>query len=1022
MLARHPKTGAPIRILTSDASIWRDAKTLVWLDGSENLTGIHWSRWDIGVSSLDAWKKVSPHVTVDVCVLIGPVNEVIRWLEEGSWKECRMIAIPKAVLDTLGLERLRALELTNSICLEEAIQLYPYLEKQWDKTEADSRAMLALILQYKQSFPIPVSGPHSEQAATLGLTLKPELETPAPLIFISQYFIHSKAKRAKEIIHCLKKNIECDYIDSIVLLNENLYDLPFKSPKVKQVVISERLRFDHVIRWIQNYAPQNALIAFANSDIYLDETWRILWSTGMADKFIALLRWEDSETPGEPPTLFGPRADSQDTWVVSAASVKQRKWDWESLKIPFGKGGCDNAFTVEMLRQKFLITNPCMSLYTHHVQASGIRNYDPADIVQKPVLMYVNPSGIHDLRPEIQISEKPFAHIESDARPLKADGHGLTDHQRTTFCRMTAKKWDALEQAFQIPAAKVPLYEFTNVSQTEEGLLRTYNSILVGPSKTASDAWSNTQLSVVSAHLDCDIGLVAYCPNEVAKSPVRYMLEYLGKILVLREKVGQGEWIAPRDERIVEALKLFSWQKDVIPVIERIPGFQIWCRKAYAWMVQDTMAALPTKQEVDALRSMLTSWFSAPSSDPPRIVFIVDDDWITEEFICAVEKAVSRQFSISCIYKESSLSTRVFLLRGASAVVVLGSQALIDNWGLIWALPVGAAVYDIQTEIDSTIEVMNLAAVSGLNHHLHIVPRAKPVGSDAANLAASIAGALLQKSVAVAKDRPLIVMPHPQTKGFFAHAGDSFREVVQIWAERGYVELSPMHGVSQIWLGSVGETLLYDRPTLEWLERSPAAERTFKKGLFGNPAPPDGGSPWTFWPRRPRLVEELVGLGIGKADWEDRSQTLVFYGRSENQVQMGHRTTHDWSAACSDFVHVKGEGSYPFSQRDYLKRLAGARFGLCLAGYGKKCHREVECMAMGCVPIVANEVDMSSYANPPKEGIHYFRVWEPEDAASLVKKIDKGTWRLMSAACRDWWRENASADGMWALTKRLAQL
>jgi hypothetical protein len=110
-----------------------------------------------------------------------------------------MIAIPKAVLDVLGLERLRALELTNSICLEEAIQLYPYLEKQWDTTEADSRAMLALILQYKQSFPIAVGVAHAEQAATLGLTLKPELETPAPLIFISQYFVHSKAKRAKEI-------------------------------------------------------------------------------------------------------------------------------------------------------------------------------------------------------------------------------------------------------------------------------------------------------------------------------------------------------------------------------------------------------------------------------------------------------------------------------------------------------------------------------------------------------------------------------------------------------------------------------------------------------------------------------------------------------------------------------------------------------------------------------------------------------------------------------------------------------
>ena len=103
---------------------------------------------------------------------------------------------------------------------------------------------------------------------------------------------------------------------------------------------------------------------------------------------------------------------------------------------------------------------------------------------------------------------------------------------------------------------------------------------------------------------------------------------------------------------------------------------------------------------------------------------------------------------------------------------------------------------------------------------------------------------------------------------------------------------------------------------------------------------------------------------------------------------------------------------------DYLVCGNLAKWGLCLAGYGAKCHREVECMAMGCVPVVAPEVDMTSYAEPPQEGLHYFRVVSPEDAAS-VKAVTAERWTVMSAACRDWWRRNASVDGMWELTKRL---
>ena len=75
-------------------------------------------------------------------------------------------------------------------------------------------------------------------------------------------------------------------------------------------------------------------------------------------------------------------------------------------------------------------------------------------------------------------------------------------------------------------------------------------------------------------------------------------------------------------------------------------------------------------------------------------------------------------------------------------------------------------------------------------------------------------------------------------------------------------------------------------------------------------------------------------------------------------------------------------------------------------------------MAMGCVPIVAPEVDMTNYAEPPQEGLHYLRVQTPEDVLR-VKNITAEQWTVMSVAARDWWERNASAEGMWSLTKTL---
>ena len=66
-------------------------------------------------------------------------------------------------------------------------------------------------------------------------------------------------------------------------------------------------------------------------------------------------------------------------------------------------------------------------------------------------------------------------------------------------------------------------------------------------------------------------------------------------------------------------------------------------------------------------------------------------------------------------------------------------------------------------------------------------------------------------------------------------------------------------------------------------------------------------------------------------------------------------------------------------------KLRGSRFGLCLRGFGSKCHREVELMAFGTIPVITPEVSIKSYMEPLIENIHYLRVNNSSELALIIK-------------------------------------
>ena len=979
MIATHHKTGKQIRIINNSTATWKNDKKLVWLKPNDDLT-IPWDRYEIGCVGSSNFKKI-PNVEVVICIN----EEDVEWIKSGGNTKVNLIFASKSVLDKIGLDFFEERKVRNVLCLEEIHLLYTFIEKAWDGSINDACVLVALILRFSNSFPLEPTNRN-----IFNLKISNILIPPKPLYFITQYYIPKNSKRSKEIQKCLYNNIGNKYIDKIILLNELDLTSKIKSNKIEQVIFNKRLTYADVIRYIYENVPENVNVVFANADIYLDNTIRHIWSCNMDDKFFALLRYDDDESGNC--EIFGPRADSQDTWILSSSSVKKRNWKYDDLDFQFGMSGCDNAITTEMLRYKFLVVNPALTIITHHLHTSAYRTYDMSEIVDKNVYLYIEPTGLHDMD---AITSLPVKNIDTRIE-LSSFDRIINSKKAGTYCKMLEK-----DKRYNFNAdgkntfdkSSVNIYTFDNIFQTNTGLIYDYDRIFVGPSKIATEYWSKSSLSTLTPSIHIKKGYVAPLPDMNLEN---YILYYLSKILLLRERYGNdGDFWCPNKKEYLEMLSIFDWKSKNLPLLSQTENQLVFMDKAYVWFPSDNLEI--SREEVRKLRNFLVVNETSES-----VVVYMDEEYINKNFISNLEKNYE---NIKIIFPQTTIDRKISMLQNASKFYVYCSKKTEDIWKYIWAMKPNAQLIDIQNEMELNGEIHHLANACELDHVLHIVPRG--------TLSQFYINIIINNKEVNIDTLATIYVPDPSIVGFFGHKGDSFREMVDLWCEKGYVKKE--YGSNKnVWMNGVGNILLYDRPNYDWIKNAGAEEQSWKKALFGNPKPIGPNSrAWTFWARRPRLVEAMIGKKF------EKTKNLVFYGKIENQVQKNNRTKYDWSSVCDEFYMANEDEEPKYSEQEYLDNLAQARFGLCLAGYGKKCHREVECMAFGTVPLVAPEVDMDSYANKPVEGLHYIRVSSPEDLKKQLAELDDDVWWRMSQACKKWYLENCSADGMWKLTQQL---
>jgi len=1016
MQAIHPQTGKPIRILQTATQVTKTNRTLLWHVNTLS-DDSRWQRWSVIITepkSLHTQSK--PEIAFIYTIKTDEEKQHwLKWLKTVT-NETLIIATPEVMVQL----RLNAEYSESLLATSEFEFRYPFLPILKDDAPIEDWILNIATLMRFHRIVTTKSLPTTNKKIQI-LKIDPNAKATdvvPPVYLIQQYFKSPEKKRQQEINYVLEQNCKCDLIDKIILLNEENFSLPINNQKIEQVVIKKRLTYLDVLSYIKDHVPKETYVVFSNTDIYLDSTLCAIYSLQMEKKFISLLRYDI--TKDKAPTLFGPRPDSQDTWILWSSSVDFTPTE-EQFGFPFGISGCDNAINVAMLREKFTVVNPALTIKTYHVHASNVRTYVKSAVIDKPVFLYLTPTAIQEYSPLTDLSQYELSTWsrkppQSFTRQIKY----IDKNSAETLCSMLEKQ---SEYVFSIDSANTfnqgfanhdnILYKFTDAFTMPAGIVCNENTLFVGKHPAWSTEWSQAALTVLTNTVEVPELCAIHFPESLAKSTARWALHYLSKALAIRKHLQQKpEFLVPNHPDTQRFLQYLNWPEHV-NMTPYLGDSQFYSKTVYALTPCSTKEV--TYESIEALRSLLPK---TEEQEQTTVVIVVERDsnaiftsaWAAE----LIKNIFTRgNWSTYILDADEKTETRLFLLQKAD-ILIAPSNSEWEALSWSWLLKPGKSVIELMELRNPVGENIHLSGAALLNHIL-VAVKNEPLHYQRQHAIEDIQKCCEQHIFAgtykaqVPKSAiPTIILPSDN------HKGDAFREMVDIWRERQYCAVQIRDDTPYVWWQKIGETLLFDGTT-PYFTNNPS----YKLALYGNMYPQQPTArdrKWSFWGRHPKQLEEAAKSHI--KTYKERKTKSIFLGRIENGVQKSNRTKQDWSKVIEQFSMPvdSTEGPHRFTQEEYLKALSNARFGLCLPGYGPKCNREIEYLALGTVPIITPGVDFINYQVPPIKDLHYFAAETPEQVQIIVETTPPERWQAMSIAGRTWWHRYASAEGLFRLT------
>lgn len=689
----------PPKVMTLTTPTVRNLRTLIWLQHQKPMYS---SKWDVVVTSLERyhyWDDQNARIVGMIFDHVeGEVDDFMADLYESA-KNVTMVLLPQSIL-SLKSEDFWADNFDNVLNLNQLLESYPYLLEPWNGTIQDAISLMALLTRYNRLVDCPVT---ESRRNMLGNSFQvTEKIVPQESWLVTQYFQHADPIRAKEIRECLVKNCACPYLDRIVLLNEKDLSREWKNipgaNKITQVIIKRRLTYANFLQFVHDQVPANVFTILCNADIYMGASLCDLWRMDLTDRMFALLRWDDS-ADGEEPVLFGPRADSQDTWIFLSDSIKSRSWSYQTIDFPLGQPGCDNAFAGHMLRNRFVLSNPALTFQTFHLHNTNIRNYTMKDMIRSDLYINLVPTYLIDTKQEQTPKEKVQA-ICNELVTFEVQSSSISNE--ITYCTMLEKegryKWEpTVENHYFEPA--IPVYRWKNACVTPNGLVYDPYTIYTGKhhDEDRFNYWKNAKVDIFTPLQSAKKMLAIPFPDTSAfHSRSHYLLRYMARVLrLLQEHPDASFWVVkgmePRFLRNLPSIyfdeNTSCWAEEVIGLLPSPASLEIG------------------REDVAILRSMLCTYPSVVK----RVCTVILSDmmnhqWITERLAPFLQK--NSMWIIRMISEEDAYDSLV----DSSLCLVMG-----DSWPLLWALPPGCCVIEFQQELALQGECQHLCHVADLN-------------------------------------------------------------------------------------------------------------------------------------------------------------------------------------------------------------------------------------------------------------------------------------------------------------------
>lgn len=699
----------PPRLLTLTTPTVRNQRTLVWLQQQDPL--IKWNKWEGVVSSLADYRKWYDLDARIVGMILTDVPEDVQSFIDELYeisKEIQVIMISHAIL-SLKSEEFWAENFDNLICLDTALNSYPFLNHPWDGSIEDGIAIFTHLCRYHRLVDVPISETRREAIKPIQALSN---IVPQETWLITQFFRHINPIRHGEILSCLQKNIECPYIDRIVLLNEKDLSKDWNAipgaNKVSQIIIKKRLTYANFLQFVHDEVPTNVFTILSNADIYFGRSLLDLYDVDMRDRTMALLRWEDKGTGSDDAVIFGPRADSQDAWIFLSDTIRQTNWPYPTFDFLLGQPGCDNAFAAHLLRNHIALSNPALSFKTYHLHNSDVRNYSKKDTIRSDLYINLVPTYIIDTKQEHVPTSSPIC-ICNQLVSFEIKSSSLSNE--ITYCTMLEKegryKWEAtVENNYFEPA--IPVYRWTNSCVTSNGLVYDPFTIYTGKHAEEFNYWKGAKVDIFTPlHRQSRMLAIPFADSTVFQHPDTYVLQYVSRAArLLKEYPGASFWFP-------KGMKLsLHWNVDPSQIVELEEPAACWAEEIVGF-VPGPHALELGHEDIQLIRTMIPSWRRGPTG---QICVVVVDSTITTRFILErltpFLKRDDPDWVIQIVSDRNPGSYDSIV--GASLCIVLGGPQTQTKWARLWALPIDACVVEFQQELAVDGELQHLCHVSDL--------------------------------------------------------------------------------------------------------------------------------------------------------------------------------------------------------------------------------------------------------------------------------------------------------------------